>query len=97
MPSDLPSELIRWFQNMQRMLDRLAQTAEQQNELHAMVARLVRENGELREEMDTLRDMVTRLTAQRAETAQALRGLAAYVTAIKDDVMRRSGEGPSAE
>ena len=97
MPSDLPSELIRWFQNMQRMLDRLAQTAEQQNELHAMVARLVRENGELRAEMDNLRNMVTRLTGQRAETAQALRGLAAYVTAAKDEVMRRSREGTSSE
>ena len=48
MPSDLPSELIRWFQNVQRMLDRLAQAAERQNQLDAMVERLVRENGELR-------------------------------------------------
>ena len=97
MPSDLPSELIRWFQNMQRMLDGLAQTAEQQNQLHEMVARLVRENEELREEMDNLRNMVTRLTGQRAETAQALRGLAAYVTAVKDQVRRQSREGTSSE
>jgi uncharacterized coiled-coil DUF342 family protein len=82
---------------MQRTLDRLAQTAEQQDKLHAMVARLVRENGELREEMDNLRNMVTRLSDQRAETAQALRDLAAYVTAVKDDVMRRPREGTSAE
>jgi ABC-type transporter Mla subunit MlaD len=97
LPSDLPSELIRWFQNMQRALDRLAQTAEQQNKLHATVARLIRENGELREEMDNLRNMVTRLTEQRAETAQALRGLTAYVTAVRDEVMRRSSEGRSSE
>ena len=44
LPSDLPSELIRWFQNVQRMLDRLAPAAERQNQL-----------GELREEMDNLR------------------------------------------
>jgi len=97
LPSDLPSELIRWFQNMQRTLDRLAQVTEQQNKLHAMVARLVRENGELREEMDNLRNMVIRLTDQRAETAQALRGLTAYVTAVRDEVMRRSREGTSSE
>lgn len=97
MPSDLPSELIRWFQNMQRALDRLAQTAEQQNKLHAMVARLIRENGELREEMDNLRNMVTRLTDQRAETAQALRGLTAYVTAVRDEVMRRFREATSSK
>jgi regulator of replication initiation timing len=70
------------------MLDRMAQTADQQNELHAIVARLVRENGELREELDHLRNVVTRLTDQRAATAQALRGLAAYVIAVKDDVIR---------
>ena len=97
LPSDLPSELLRWFTNMQRTLDRLAQTAEQQDKLQAMVARLIRENGELREEMDNLRNMVTRLSDQRAETAQALRDLAAYVTAVKDEVMRRSREGGSAE
>jgi len=97
LPSDLPSELIRWFQNMQRTLDRLAQITEQQNKLRAMVARLVRENGELREEMDNLRNMVIRLTGQRAETAQALHGLTAYVTAVRDEVMRRSGEGTSSE
>ena len=80
---------------MQRTLDRLAQITEQQNKLHAMVARLVRENGELREEMDNLRNMVTRLTEQRAETARALGSLAAYVAAVKDEVMRRSREGTS--
>lgn len=97
MPSDLPSELARWFQNMQRLLDRLAQTAEQQKQLHEMVERLVRENEELREEINHLRNMVTHLTGQRAETAQALRGLAAYVTAIKDQVRRQSREGRSSD
>jgi len=97
LPSDLPSELVRWFQNMQRMLDRLAQTAEQQSELHVMVARLVRENEELRGEIDHLRNVVIRLTDQRAETAQALRGLAAHATAVNDEVMRRSREGTSSE
>lgn len=97
MPSDLPSELIRWFQNMQRMLDRLAQAAERQNQLDAMVERLVRENGELREAMDNLRNTVIRLTEQRAKTAQALGSLAAYVAAVKDEVMRRSREVTSSE
>jgi len=92
LPSDLPSELGRWFQNMQRLLDRLAQTAEQQAELHATVARLVRENAELREGTENLQKMVTRLTDQRAEAAQTLRALAAYVTAVRDQVLRQSGE-----
>jgi hypothetical protein len=54
-------------------------------------------NGELREEMDNLRNIVTRLTEQRAETAQTLGSLAAYVAAVKDEVMRRSREGTSSE
>jgi len=41
---------------MQRLLDRLAQTAEQQKQLHEMVERLVRENEELREENNHLRN-----------------------------------------
>ncbi|HSL51066.1 MAG TPA: hypothetical protein VK878_18480 [Candidatus Deferrimicrobiaceae bacterium] len=93
MPSDLSSELVRWFQNMQRMLDRLAEREEQQNELHAAVAKLLLENEELREEMEDLRNMVIRLTNQRAETAQTLRDLAAYVSAVKDQMLRQSGEG----
>ena len=93
MPSDLPSELSRWFQNMQRMLDRLAQAGEQQGQLQAMVGTLLRENEELREELANLRTMVARLADQRAETAQALRGLAAYVTAVNDQVLRQSREG----
>jgi len=92
LPSDLSSELVRWFQNTQRVLDRLAERAEQQNELHAAVARLLLENEELREEMEDLRNMVIRLTNQRAETAQTLRDLAAYVSAVKDEMRRRSGE-----
>jgi len=79
------------------MLDRLAQTAEQQSQLQAMVGRLLRENEELRDELATLRTRVTRLTEQRAETAQALRGLAAYVTAVNDQVLRQSREGTSSE
>ena len=97
MPSDLPSELVRWFENTQRLLDRLAQTSEQQKQLHETVERLVRKNEELREEINNLRNIVTHLTSQRAETAQALRGLAAYVTAVKDRVLRQSREGSSSE
>jgi ABC-type transporter Mla subunit MlaD len=82
---------------MQRMLDRLAQTAEQQSQLQAMVGSLLRENEELREELAHLRTMVTRLTDQRAGTAQALRGLAAYVTAVNDQVRRQSRERTSSE
>jgi len=47
---------------MQRLLDRLAQTSEQQKKLHEMVERLVRENEELREEINNLRNIVTHLT-----------------------------------
>lgn len=82
---------------MQRMLDRLAQAAEQQSQLQAMVGTLLRENEELREELANLRTMVARLADQRAETAQALRGLAAYVTAVNDQVLRQSREGTSSE
>jgi regulator of replication initiation timing len=97
LPSDLPSELSRWFENMQRLLDRLAQTAEQQKQLREMVERLVRENEGLREDINHLRSMVADLTGDRAETAQVLRNLAAYVTAVKDQVLRRSREGRSPE
>ena len=82
---------------MQRLLDRLAKTAEQQKQLQEIVERLVRENEELREEISRLRNMVAHLTSQRAETAQALRGLAAYVTAVNDQVLRQSREGRSSE
>jgi hypothetical protein len=43
--------------------------------------------------MENLRNMVTRLTNQRAETRQTLRGLAAYVSAVKDRVLRQPGDG----
>jgi len=95
--SDLPSELIRWLENMERLLDRLAQSGAQQKQLHEMVERLVRENEELREEINSLQNMVTHLTGQRAETAQALESLAAYVAAVKDRVLRQSREGRSSE
>jgi ABC-type transporter Mla subunit MlaD len=97
LPSDLPSELIRWLENMERLLDRLAQSGAQQKQLHEMVERLVRENEELREEINSLQNMVTHLTGQRAETAQALESLAAYVAAVKDQVLRQSREGRSSE
>lgn len=93
MPSDLSSEFVRWFQNMQRVLDRLAEREEHQNQLHAAVARLLLENKELREEMEDLRNMAIRLTNQHAETAQTLRDLAAYVSGVKDQMLRQSGEG----
>ena len=97
MPSDLPSELIRWLENMERLLDWLAQSGARQKQLHEMVERLVRENEELREEINSLQNMVTHLTGQRAETAQALESLAAYVAAVKDQVLRQSREGRSSE
>jgi regulator of replication initiation timing len=75
----------------------LAQIAEQHGELHAIIARLVRENKELREEMDHLRDVITLLTDQSAETARTLRGLEAYVTAVNGQVLRQSREGTSLE
>jgi regulator of replication initiation timing len=82
---------------MQRVLDRLAQTAEHQTHLDAEVARLVRENEELREEANNLRDRVSRLTEQRAETAQALRALAAHVTGVRSQVLRQAREAPPSE
>jgi len=96
LPSDLPSELSRWFENMQRLLD-LAQTAEQQRQLREMVERLLRENEGLREDINHLRSMVAHLTNDRAETVHVLRSLAAHVTAANDQVLRRSREGRSPE
>ena len=72
------------------MLDRLAQAAERQNQLDAMVERLVRQNGELRGEMDNLRSMVTRLTEQRAERHGLLR---AWPLAGRGDALDRSERG----
>jgi regulator of replication initiation timing len=90
LPSDLPSELIRWFQNVQRMLDRLAQAAERQNQLDAMVERLVRENGELREEMDNLRRGERRSDAaiKRGDRLVALRP-----RVVAQDALDRSERG----
>jgi peptidoglycan hydrolase CwlO-like protein len=82
---------------MERLLDWLAQSGAQQKQLHEMVERLVRENEELRAEINSLQNMVAHLTGQRAETAQALESLAAYVAAVKDQVLRQSREGSSSE
>ncbi len=82
---------------MQRLLDGWAQTAEQQKQLREMLKTLVHENEGLREELHHLRAMVTHLTGQRAETAQTVRDLAAYVAAVKDQVLRRSREGRPSE
>ena len=82
---------------MQRLLDRLAQTAEQQRQLREMVERLLRENEGLREDINHLRSMVAHLKATVRRRVHVLRSLAAYVTAANDQVLRRSREGRSPE
>jgi len=63
--SSLSAEIARWFENTQRLVDRLAETAQRQEQ----VAALERDNEQLRRELEELR-------AERASVAEILRALA---------------------
>jgi type II secretory pathway component PulJ len=67
--SSLGAEIARWFENTQRLVDRLAETAQRQAQLNALVAALERDNEQLRQELEELR-------AERASVAEILRALA---------------------
>ena len=69
MDSSLGAEIARWFENTQRLVDRLAETAQRQEQLNALVAALERDNEQLRQELEELR-------AERASVAEILRALA---------------------
>jgi type II secretory pathway component PulJ len=68
-PSNLRAEITRWFENTQRLVDRLAEAAQQQEQLEVRVAALERDNEQLRREVDELR-------TERAGVAEVLRALA---------------------
>jgi type II secretory pathway component PulJ len=66
--SNLGAEIARWFESTQRLVDRLAEAAQQQEQLKALVAALERDNEQLRREVDDLR-------TERAGVAEVLRAL----------------------
>lgn len=72
MASNLSAEIARWFENTRRLADRLAEAAQQQDQLRALVAALERDNEQLRREVEELR------------TDQA--GVAAVLRALADDL-----------
>lgn len=67
--SSLSAELGRWFENTQRLVERLAETARRQEQVGALAAALERDNEQLRREIEELR-------AERASVAEILRALA---------------------
>jgi len=67
--SSLSAEIARWFENAQRLVDSLAETAQRQEQLEALVAALERDNEQLRRELEELR-------TERASVAEILRALA---------------------
>lgn len=69
MASCLSEELARWFENTQRLVDRLTETAERQEQLEALIAAMERDNEQLRGEIEELR-------TERASVADILRALA---------------------
>ena len=69
MDSSLGAEIARWFENTQRLVDRLEETAQRQEQLNALVGALERDNEQLRRELEELR-------AERASVAEILRALA---------------------
>ena len=69
MDSNLSAEIARWFENTQRLVDRFAEAAQQQDQLKALVAALERDNEQLRREVEELR-------TDRAGVAEVLRALA---------------------
>jgi len=67
--SSLSAEIARWFENTQRLVDRLAETSQRQEQLEALVAALERDNEQLRRELEELR-------TEQASVAEILRALA---------------------
>lgn len=78
MATNLSAEIARWFENTQRLLDRLAEAAQQQEQLEALVAALERDNEQLRREIDELR-------TERAGVADVLRALADDLNPTRHD------------
>ena len=66
--SNLRGDIARWFEDTRRLVDKLAETAQHQEQLEAVVAALERDNEQLRRAIDELR-------AERASVAEILRAL----------------------
>jgi len=76
--STLSEEIARWFENTQRLVERFAEAAEQQDQLKALVAALERDNEQLRREVEELR-------TERAGVAEVLRALADDLNPTPDE------------
>jgi type II secretory pathway component PulJ len=76
--SNLSAEIARWFENTQRLVDRFAEAAQQQEQLEALVATLERDNAQLRREVEELR-------TERAGVAEVLRVLADDLNPTPDE------------
>lgn len=78
MASTLSEEIARWFENTQRLVERFAEAAQQQDQLKALVAALERDNEQLRREVEELR-------TERAGVAEVLRALADDLNPTPDE------------
>ena len=78
MASKLSAEIARWFENTQRLVDRFAEAAQQQDQLKALVAALGRDNEQLRREVEELR-------TEQAGVAEVLRALADDLNPTPDE------------
>jgi type II secretory pathway component PulJ len=76
--STLSEEIARWFENTQRLVERFAEAAQQQDQLKALVAALERDNEQLRREVEDLR-------TERAGVAEVLRALADDLNPTPDE------------
>jgi uncharacterized coiled-coil DUF342 family protein len=76
--STLSEEIARWFENTQRLVERFAEAAQQQDQLKALVAALERDNEQLRREIEELR-------TERAGVAEVLRALADDLNPTPDE------------
>jgi type II secretory pathway component PulJ len=76
--STLSEEIARWFENTQRLVERFAEAAQQQDQLKALVAALERDNEQLRREVEELR-------TERAGVAEVLRALADDLNPTPDE------------
>jgi len=76
--SNLSAEIARWFENTQRLVERFAEAAQQQEQLKALVAALERDNEHLRREAEELR-------TERSGVAEVLRALADDLNPTPDE------------
>ncbi len=76
MASNIGAEIARWFENTKHLVERLAETAQRQEQLELKDAALERDNEQLRGELDTLRNEIHLLRIERASVAEILRALA---------------------